>query len=612
MTDELDIEQLKKIKKEEGQYEKRIAQLEAGNPPLYTESIKETVKKSIKNLDEGHRSFIIYGDPQSGKTEMMIALTAKLLDKGYPIIILLVTDNVLLLNQNLKRFRGSGINPSAKSFDEILDSSIKIENNQWVIFSKKNPKDLEKVIKILGPHKKKLIIDDEADYATPNSRVQIEEKSKINQLIEKLRGEDGIYIGVTATPARLDINNTLQNKNDQWVYFPPHPKYTGPDTFFPITKDSLPYTLTPLSDDNESNLRDALFRFCINIAFLNKFKNEKEKNYCMLIHTSGKIIDHTRDYQLVLKTIVSLSNTSDTNFDNYYNLIFKKANEIYPGKGKDIATYIVQNINKYQVITLNSKRDLSTSRSEGTPIVPFTIIIGGNIISRGMTFDNLLSMFFTRNVKNVFNQDVYIQRARMFGARGEYLNSFELIIPEELYKDWHQCFIFHRLSLEPIKLGGIPPVWIYGGRIFPTARKSIDKKTVIVDSGEMKFEIFKYNKKIDNLIKKDISPLDKIKEIKKILGNALPSFILEYILKIINQDNDLLAIHSSADISGWADVDKKLIIRPRNFITLNAGIKKKFPRAEHHIQIVYNSKNRRARLIYKPMNELGFMRNLKK
>ena len=47
-----------------------------------TKHIKETVENSIYNLKKRNsKSFVIYGDPQSGKTSMMIALTAKLLDE---------------------------------------------------------------------------------------------------------------------------------------------------------------------------------------------------------------------------------------------------------------------------------------------------------------------------------------------------------------------------------------------------------------------------------------------------------------------------------------------------------------------------------------------------
>jgi len=69
-------------------------------------------------------------------------------------------------------------------------------------------------------------------------------------------------------------------------------------------------------------------------------------------------------------------------------------------------------------------------------------------------------MFFTRDVKHKLQQDTYIQRARMFGSRGNYLKYFELTIPKNLYLDWQTCFIFHRLSLEARKQNKTSPVWL--------------------------------------------------------------------------------------------------------------------------------------------------------
>ena len=42
-----------------------------------TSHIESTVQRAILNLDAGKRSFIIYGEPQSGKTEMMKCLDGK-------------------------------------------------------------------------------------------------------------------------------------------------------------------------------------------------------------------------------------------------------------------------------------------------------------------------------------------------------------------------------------------------------------------------------------------------------------------------------------------------------------------------------------------------------
>ena len=59
------------------------------------------------------------------------------------------------------------------------------------------------------------MIDDEADYATPNSKINQGTKTAINDLVGKLLGGDGYYVGVTATPARPNLNNTFQNDTER-------------------------------------------------------------------------------------------------------------------------------------------------------------------------------------------------------------------------------------------------------------------------------------------------------------------------------------------------------------------------------------------------------------
>ena len=278
------LKNLKKDATNDNRYERRLAKVvEAGQE---VERIKSVVENAVSNLDLGKRSFVIYGEPQSGKTEMMIALTAKLLDLNYKIVVVLLNDSVQLLDQNLERFQRSGLAPSPKKFSEVLPPEVKIGEHQWVIFCKKNSKDLSKLLEKIEEQNSRVVIDDEADYATPNTKVNKSEKSKINELTGELIGSSGIYIGVTATPARLDLNRTHQNEHEHWVDFPPHANYTGQDKFFPVSLIGLPFKLTFLPDagDDPKYLRDALFSFMVNVAFLNLCINEREQNYSLLVH----------------------------------------------------------------------------------------------------------------------------------------------------------------------------------------------------------------------------------------------------------------------------------------------------------------------------------------
>lgn len=74
-----DVNKFKNIQQQADRYEKQLSRLKRDG--LETTSIEKAVKEVKENLSKKVNSFIIYGDPQSGKTEMMIALTAKLLDE---------------------------------------------------------------------------------------------------------------------------------------------------------------------------------------------------------------------------------------------------------------------------------------------------------------------------------------------------------------------------------------------------------------------------------------------------------------------------------------------------------------------------------------------------
>ncbi len=612
---------LKELKRETAianRYERRLVKLVSNNQE--TDRIKVVVENAVLNINNKQKSFVIYGEPQSGKTEMMIALTAKLLDEGLKLVIILLNDSVQLLGQNLERFQRSGLSPSPKKFSEVLSPEVKIGDHQWIIFCKKNSKDLQKLISKIHGHKNRVIIDDEADYATPNSKVNKNEKSQINKLTGELIGNEGIYIGVTATPARLDLNKTHENQNEHWIDFPPHSNYTGQDVFFPIVLDDLPYKLTFLSDsgDDPKYIREAMFSFMVNVAYLNSMVNDAELNYCMLIHTSGKKADHSVDYKQVVKVFESLRDERNSNHDSYLKRIWDIARERYPDHENTITKYIIASADRNNIVVMNSDKEVNAAdnRTATDPTAPFTITIGGNIVSRGVTFNNLLSMFFTRDVKHKLQQDTYIQRARMFGSRGTYLNYFELIIPKTLYLDWQKCFIFHRLSLESRKQDNRSPVWLDGERITAVSSASIDKTNVVVDKGEMSFALFGYDEA--TLVKIITMKGDEIKKVKalfELLGkDCLPPYLISYIESFCPLGNQSIAVHLPKSISGYIDkkgeTDRATITRTRGFIGNRELELDKYSNAIHHINILHNGVGK-ARVFYKYEGNIRFLKTSK-
>ena len=261
---------------------------------------------------------------------------------------------------------------------------------------------------------------------------------------------------------------------------------------------------------------------------------------------------------------------------------------------------------------MNSERDKNVDfKSATSPATLFTFIIGGNIVSRGVTFDNLLSMFFTRDSKHKIQQDTYIQRARMFGSRRSHLSHFELTIPSQLYVDWHRCFVFHKLALEAIKEKMGSPVWLADQRISTVASTSIDKANVSLDKGEMSFPIFDYTPEIEDIMHKDGAPIDKLRALQKAIGaDRLPEYLIRYISRTMAKGRDSIAIHKSDSIEGYKDkegLSKERIERKKGFM---GQLRRDFPNALHHFKIFYNGKNK-ARLFYRFSGSISFIENLK-
>jgi len=607
ITDFLDIQH------ENNRFEKQIKRL-VDVKHYKIERFQKVVDKAIENINSGIKSFVIYGAPQSGKTEMMILLTAKLLDNGNKIIIVLLNDNVELLTQNLNRFSDSGLNPTPKDVTEVIDPIVHIGDQEWVIFCKKDSSDLQKLIEKLGDKPSKIIIDDEGDYATPNSKINKDDQTKINQLVETLLSSDGVYIGVTATPARLDLNNTFHNVSTHWICFEPHEKHTGQDVFFPITTKAQ-YNLELLPDeyDDPKYLREALLRFFVNVAILN-LRNKNEQNYSMLVHTSGFKADHTEDYKQIIDTLNILGNRSpEQDFNGHLDLLHEIAMKKSQSEdeAKKIIMYILENVRRNKVVIMNSNSERKKFGIQATnPIALFTIAIGGNIVSRGMTFENLLSMFFTRDVKHKIQQDTYIQRARMFGSRGDYLKHFELTIPGKLYLDWHTCFIYHRLSLQSA-IDGNTPVWFSDKRVQPVAGTSIDKTTVAMHSGEMGFAIFNYSNGVEEILNGSQTSFEVLDNLRTFLGDAcIPKHLVDFIQTFSHDGTNSLAIHSSMNITNYKDADQENIIRKRGFIGDSEMEQQNFPHAIHHIKIFFNSENKRARVYYRCVTNIKFLKRV--
>lgn len=610
-------------------YEPRLAQLRSWGRD--TKIIEEGMADVLRVLEGDTRSFVVYGEPQSGKTEFMIALTCKLIDEGYETIFVIMNDNTELEQQNFDRFRAAQeLNPSPMRDFEVLrlpKGELK-EKHQRIIFCRKNARNLEKLIEACRFMEKRVVIDDEADFATPNTKINKKEVTRINEYVGKLGhlapNQAGIYIGVTATPGRLDLNNTFLNEADKWVFLESHDEYKGRGFFFPDTEEEASksdYKLVLLPEDNDDPklLRHAAFRFMLRVAARNRDPEATPTAYSMLIHTKGVTHDHEVDEKAIQSIIGVLKKKSGKKFELYINELQKIAQDLVSAHRldatpKDLIVYILKNIGRSEILVINHKNDSKNVNRACEPSSIFTFAIGGNIVSRGLTFERLLTFFFSRNVKGKLQQNTYIQRARMFGHR-PYSEHFELCVPKGLFDDWADCFTSHELSLRLAKAGAYQH--LETGRTSVADRGAIDKDHVVKASSERAVgEIFPLSDELERSLishgnKGTLSFMKELIQDGVIPPKAFPHELINFIDETRKADeSDVFLVLSRKGgigiqrIEQFKDADFENLTRRRGGMV--QAILKGSPDYERHTHYILPIKNDQGMVRFMYRTSLGY------
>jgi hypothetical protein len=402
----------------------------------------------------------------------------------------------------------------------------------------------------------------------------------------------------------LDLNNTFDNDTEKWVNFKPHAAYVGQDFFFPEDgKAEYKLFLFPADEGNErTELRNAIMHFMCGVA--EQHVRGLTENFSMLVHTSGKIDEHNDDVSAIRNTLEVLSDSKHSKFDSYCKILEGVAAFYSKDAPSTIAEFVLRNINKHQIVIVNSKGKKASVTDLLRPTSLFSFGVGGNIISRGVTFDNLLSMYFTRSVKGKFAQDTYIQRARMFGSRNKYKEYFQLWIPEELIESWNKCFTFHKLAVEAVRSGKGAPVWLSDHKTTPTSSSSIDRSSVDFEGGAMSFGIFDVDKAaLESVMSLPESDIDKLQKLRAALpGELFPDYVVSFIGEDARLKDGTVCFHSASEFGERAKTytaDEIANVRRSKGVFSNQEFKRgSRPDARHHLKIYYNAAGK-ARLYYK-------------
>lgn len=478
-----------------------------GNKEL-AESIRRTVDNiAPKYLEQfsfcDHEVGLLFGNVQSGKTGQMFGVISAAADLGFPVFLILTTDNVILQQQTIERVRDD-----LKGFcicDEY-DSEIFAENclmQPAIIVLKKNVRTLKQWSNIFGATgfmrgNPLFIIDDEADAASLNTLVNRNKKSSINKYLDeiKARSSCSMYLQVTGTPQALLLQSMASGWHPYFThYFKPGGGYLGGDFFFPSTEKAecifyIDYLKNPL--------RKALLHHLIASGIMLS-NNQKVCNF--LIHPSVRKAVHGKYQQGVYKEIEYFR--ENLNNPELLKHIKQEYDALNPTKIEKISFEKVLKMirelleeNKLKVIIMNGNADVTCDDyATGS-----NVIIGGNTLGRGVTFAGLHTIYYTRTAKKP-QADTMWQHSRMFGYDRD-LGLMKVFIDEHLYKLFSDINATNNSIIAQVERGISDIKIYYPEGLIPTRVNVLDhRKLLIVSGGTNYYPYSPDNNSIDDIDK---------------------------------------------------------------------------------------------------------------
>jgi hypothetical protein len=326
-------------------------------------------------------------------------------------------------------------------------------------------------------NKKLLIVDDEADYASIGFTVNVPMKSveltkiasQINELRNKVAASD--YLQVTATPYSLylqpdDIDITTHSlvfkpiKPAFTVTLSSYPGYIGGDFYFnerneenslasfvyvPITEEELNVLRKEdrrvfklkdsLTSPKINTLRNAIIQFIVGACIRRiqqKNQGEREKKYSFVVHTERQKDAHAWQERVVKAIREALIGSVNANpellkklITNAYHNLSKSVELLGTGAPNvnEVIGEVIQSLEEDYliIIVVNSDQEaaqLLDDKGQLRLTTPMNIYIGGQILDRGVTIDNLIGFYYGRRPKR-YQQDTVLQHSRMFGNRAK-------------------------------------------------------------------------------------------------------------------------------------------------------------------------------------------------
>ncbi len=474
---------------------------------------------------------LLFGNVQSGKTGQMFGVICAAADLGFPVFLILTTDNKVLQEQTIDRVRED---LDGFCICDEYDSEIFAENNlikPTIIVLKKNYRVLKQwsnILKNTGFMRGNplFIIDDEADAASLNALINRHRKTTINRYLEEIKADSScsIYLQVTGTPQAL----LLQTMSSGWhpyftYYFRPGKAYWGGDFFFPKQKpDCISYIDT---------LKDPLLVSTIHHLFASAQVLTSGKKVCnFLIHPSVSKASHKkfgRDIQALLAKLSANWNSEDIDklCKSVYADMQPQKTALLPYETLRCTIKTMLDNESIKIIIMNG--DVKVSSDEYA--TGCNIVIGGNTLGRGVTFSGLQTIYYTRTAKKP-QADTMWQHSRMFGYDRD-PGLMKVFIEERLYKLFTDINATNNSIIAQVEKGVKDIKIYYPEGLSPTRKDVLDNDHLSIISGGTNYYPFDPRNAsiadIDKLLRNfsDAEPYYQVnlRLIKEIFSHIIPS-----------------------------------------------------------------------------------------
>jgi hypothetical protein len=353
-------------------------------------------------------------------------------------------------------------------------------NQKLIFIVKKEDDNLDRLLKAFErdfpvlQQKKVLIVDDEADLASVSFRKGKDGTAMpgvISQQIDRLRelSKDSDFLQVTATPYSLylqpeeDVIEAGQllfkpRRPAFIVVLPTHGRYVGGDYYFEKNTDAESpayyfYREVPLeerealkvedrrrikiehilSEKRAAVLCDAIFTFLVGGAILRlqaRARKDTPDKYAFLFHTEQARKSHDWQERIAVAIRDSLIAEAHEDTPRFNELLHRSYSDLKRSVNlegsplpslAEVKTELAAALTGGQLMItkVNSEGDIEQLLDQDGQLklrTPYNLFIGGQILDRGITINNLIGFYYGRNPKK-FQQDTVLQHSRMYGAR---------------------------------------------------------------------------------------------------------------------------------------------------------------------------------------------------